>query len=256
MEIRYEYRKDVVRIGKPELKPDAIYEGYNFRSVYGYPEDTAQFITDNGNTKNLKGKSVYSDSVLIDVDKEEHVDPVKQILEDNDIPYEQYTTGNRGSHFHIPIIPMIGTHVISSQIQWLKAMRMWDLIDNTIYREGGQFRTVGATHKKTRKQKCLVYSVKGEPIKIPKFIPPPKPNIAYDVVEGSPEARQAFVTNLFAKRQQGQRHMHMYILWRSGLRAGHDPEHVKDLIRKWNDQQDTPHSPDAVEMKLRGYNKK
>ena len=253
MEILYEYRETTKRKGDPLLRTgDMDGRGkFNFRSLYGYPSETSEFIRKNGNTRNLKGKPVFSDVLLIDVDNEVFVDEVRQMLIYGNIAFTEYSTGNRGRHFHVNIEPMQGEHVIYSQVQWLKGMDLWDKIDTSVYREGGQFRCIGAIHQKTKKIKTSCGGTCGSAIKIPKVVPPPVVQTNYEIGEGTEEDQQTFLMNLLIRRGEGQRHMHIFILWRSGLKAGYDPEIVKDAIRVWNRAQDIPHEEEVLESKLR-----
>jgi len=253
MEIVYEYRRTTKRIGGPLLRPGDMDGGgeFNFRSLYGYPSETAGFIRKNNNTRDLKRKPIFSDVLLIDVDNEAFVDEVRQGLVQGNVVFTEYDTGNRGRHFHVNIEPMIGDHVIYSQIQWLKKMELWDKVDTSVYRETGQFRTIGAKHQKTGKIKKDVGGTEGHATKIPKQVPPPVTVPEYDVGSGSSDEQQIFLMNLLLKRGEGQRHLHIFILWRSGLKAGYEPETVKDAIRMWNRAQAIPHEEHVMESKLR-----
>lgn len=251
--IVYEWRKKTRRYGPPELHPKDT-DGYNFHSTYGYPESTADIIREQGNTRNLKGKAVYSDTLYIDVDKDDHVDSVRSRLEELSVPFAEFNTGNRGRHFHIGIVPTEGTNVIYSQIQWLKDNDLWGLIDQTIYKETGQFRAIGAIHQKTGKVKELVdLHYVDKLLAIPMLTPPPVIVPDTPVDDGDAESRKNYFMNLMAVRDEGGRHGHMYILWRSGLSAGFDRETIKDSIRRWNEQQPNPHTNYMVEQKLKGF---
>lgn len=253
MEILYEYRTETKRSGNPKLQPGSMegYGKYNFRSLYGYPHETSEFIRANRNTRDLKGKPVFSDTLLIDVDNEAFVDDVRQELIFGNITFTEFNTGNRGRHFHVLIEPMVGTHVVYSQKMWLKKMNIWDKVDTSVYTEGGQFRCIGAKHQTTGGIKRAVGGTAGFANKIPMLVPPPVPQPTYEEIEGTSDDKQIFLSNLLAKRGEGQRHTHIFILWKSGLKAGFDAETVKDAIRMWNRSQEMPHTESMVESKLR-----
>jgi len=251
MTILYEWRDELKRCETPVLYTHGT---SNFRSVYGYPEKTAEFIKTNGNTKNLKGKDVYSNELFIDVDDDKNVLKVTQKLVDLNLQFATYTTGNRGMHYHIRIVPMWGQNVPYSQIKWLKDNGFWELIDQTIYTEGSQFRTIGAVHEKTGMLKTFNEAYSGILLMIDRAVPPPIPDVQTSWEEDPDETdKQTYFMNLMAKRGVGARHKHMFILWRSGLKAGFDVETVKESIRNWNTHQDTPHAPDMIEKKLGSF---
>ena len=255
-----EIRKTTKRTGSPELVEWCrthmyVDKGYKYKSMYAYPEDVADKIRTNGHTRGLKGCTLYSHTIYIDVDDDTNIEEVLNILHSEQIPFYHFDTGNRGAHFHIPILPMIGVHVIYSQIEWLKDVGLWNLIDQSIYREGGQIRMVHAVHEKTGRKKKVVYGpdLSLKTLEVPHLVPPPVPKPSYEIGEGDDADKQIYFMNLMRKCREGQRHTHMYIIWRSGLRAGFDPETVKESIRNWNNMQDIPHREDVVEKKLEGF---
>lgn len=250
----YEWRKKVVRGGPPVLAPTRP-EGAQFRSVYAFPTDTVQIIQRQQSMKNLNGKMVASDTLLIDVDDAQNVDTCRDILIRLGIKFQEFTTGNRGRHWHIPIDRMIGVNVIYSQTQWLKSVGLWDMIDTSIYRPAGQFRCIGAKHRKTGELKRLVKEYDGKLLHITTLTPPPVV-VKHDWIceEGTPEAEFDFFMNVLAERGEGRRHMHMYITFQSGKQAGLERAEIEDCIRWWNRRMTyTPHSDQMIDKKLRGF---
>jgi hypothetical protein len=252
MKINYEFRTNKIRYGSPKLmeSPD---RQYTYRSLYGYGPETTKMIETNGNTRGLKGQPVFSDLIIIDCDTGEEGLVVQNRLEALGVNFEQWLTGNRGCHFHIPIEPMYGTDVIWSQTLWLTDIGLWDVIDTSIYREGGQIRVPGAVHEKTGRVKEKVRTVEGDKPRIPIKKQPNTP-VQSNHVPGTPEAKEEYRRNLLYRRSEGGRHTHMYILWRRGIEAGLDLETIKEDIRKWNEERAEPsHLPHIVEAKIRGF---
>ena len=250
MTIKYEYRDAVARFGEPILEPNASRQ-YSFRSVFGYPEETVQFIQSNGNTQGLKGKLVYCDTVLIDIDEEENVEQVLHIISDLGIGNTVWNTGNRGVHLHIPIEPITGVNVVYSVTEWLKGIGVWSLIDSSIYREGGQFRVPGATHTKTGRVKVLETEVDGTVPTVTLLVPPPVAPRNDLVTDGDP---LEFYLNLLQRRGEGGRHMHLFILWQSGRAMGLDRDELESALHWWNDTKtDTPHTSSMMAKKLKGF---
>ncbi len=251
--MKYEWRETLVRKGPPILS-DTATGNAQFRSVYGFPPVTEKLIVAQKHMKNLDGKMLYSDTLLIDIDKQEHVAKAKSLLRELGIGYEVWTTGNRGCHVHIPIQPMVGVNVIYSQKHWLKSVGLWDLIDTTIYRPAGQFRAAGAVHRTTKEIKRRLSVQQGRLLEIRMLAPPPIVHTDWELEETSPTKLFDFFMNLLARRDMGGRHMHMYILFKSGQKAGLPREEIEDCIRWWNQTMaEVPHRDDAVERKLRGF---
>ena len=251
--MQYEWRKSVVRGGPPVLSDTRI-EGAQFRSVYAFPSPTAQIIRTQKTMKNLKGKMVYSDTLLIDVDHEENVQKALDILDRLKVYYIKCDTGNRGMHIHVPIKPMQGVHVIYSQKNWLQSVGLWPLIDTSIYRPAGQFRCIGATHRKTGRIKHVVEEVDGRTLEIAMLVPPPTVVAdSWQVGEGTPESVFIFNMNMLAERGPGQRHMHLYILFRSGQKAGLGREELEECLRWWNSWQTHPHTDNMMTKKLESF---
>jgi hypothetical protein len=224
----------------------------NYQSVYQYPRETVELIQTQGNTKGLKGTVVYTDTLFIDIDKEDSVEPALEILKGLGFQMDILTTGNRGVHCELPCEPMEGSEVPYSQRQWLKNHGLWEYVDSSFYHPAGQYRVRGAIHEKTGRTKEVLESLDGTRLSIPMLTPPPITiEIMDDADIGSPEAQFQFQMNLMRKRDEGQRHLHIYILVQSGLRAGVEPDELMDCILWWNANQDNPHREDVVVSKVR-----
>jgi hypothetical protein len=129
---------------------------------------------------------------------------------------------------------------------------LWDLIDTSFYHEGGQFRLRGAIHSKTGRRKQLTWVWEGDILEIPTRKTPPPVYVKQE--EGSPSAKREYFINLASPRSEGGRHMHMFILWKRGLKAGYSPEEIESHIRMWNETMaDPPHDERLVTKKLRGF---
>lgn len=251
----HEVRTEVVREGSPVLVEsgnDIAPGAYNFRSTFDYPEETAAFIRANDNTRDLTGLPISTDTILIDIDEEEFVVEARDILFAQGVAVEEYKTGNRGCHFHVPLRTRItGVDVLYTVKAWLKDIGLWSYLDDSVYREGGQFRLESATHGKTGKSKVLVDDIDGPRLELDLRKTPPKVVHAAEVdVNG--DVRNFFL-NLLAKRDVGHRHQHCFILWTTGLQAGFDAETVRESILTWNSNQDTPHTDAMMTKKLEGF---
>ena len=249
----YEWRSTVVRKGPPNLQEVQPADA-QFRSLYGFPTPTASVIQRQSHMKNLEGRMLYSDMMLIDIDDPDNIPAALKVLDNLGIEYSVWTTGHRGIHIHCPITPMTGVNVVYSQRQWLKSVGLWDLVDTSIYRPAGQFRAPGAIHRKTKQPKQRLRDVPGKLLTIRMLMPPPVVHTDWELEDTDPSKLFDFFMNLLANRGAGGRHMHMYILFKSGRRAGLKRDEVEDCIRWWNGTMtDMPHSELAVEKKLKGF---
>jgi len=252
----HEVRKEVVRKNVPILVrvgqplPPAV---YNFRSTFDYPTEVAQKIRDAGNTAGLKGLPVSCDTIYIDVDNNEDIEEVRDKLVGAGWAVDEYSTGNRGAHFHIPLGKRItGVNVIYTVTSWLKQQLIWHLIDTSIYREGGQYRLETAIHTKTGNSKKLVNEFDGNLLELEMQEPPTEPLIVY--VPEEEKTRRDFNMNLLLKRGVGQRHTHLWICWKSGVRAGLTYEELTKALISWNERQDEPHDEALVMKKIKSFN--
>lgn len=258
----YELRRSVFRPGPPELaviKDDlsTSAKGYNFRSVFGYPAEVVERITNNGHTKGLKGLPVYSRTLFLDADTDESAIACERKLKELKISFMVFDTGNRGLHFHVPIVEMAGTDVIHSQTTWLKNNDLWEVLDTSIFREGGQYRLEGATHQKTGRTKTRLREYPGvileiPTVKTPAFTRRSEPRTT--VPEDLPKERQDYFLNLTTPRDEGRRTPHFYILWRQGVRAGLEQEEILEDILWFNNHYCFPaHPDDYVIRKVGGF---
>ncbi len=250
--IQYEWRMETCRKGLPQLM-ETPNQQYVFRSLYGYDRNVAAQINKNGNTKGLKGLPVYSGMLIIDCDTDEQAEAAGQRLSELEVLHEIWETGNRGRHFHIPIVPMYGTNVVWSQKMWLQDSGLWDTVDRSIYIECGQIRVPGAPHLKTGRIKRQLLSVPGNLLEIPIRVPPPSTRATPVVVE-SVESRMEFYRNLFYRRGTGSRYPHLYILWQRGLAAGETHEEILESLLWWNEHfANPPHCPSYITSKVKGF---
>ena len=251
--IKYEWRDSIERRGPPILL-EAPDRQYNFRSLYGYAPNTINIIQKNKHTRGLKGISCYSDLLIIDCDTLDDMALTNDRLAELGIAYEVWSTGNRGLHFHIDIEPMFGPNTIWSQIIWLQENNLWEIVDRSIYREGGQIRVPGAIHRKTNKPKELVKEIPGELLIVKERVRPPVSQSSSEIEEGTPEAIYEYMKNLMYRRGEGARHTHLFVLWKRGIAAGVDPDTLREDLRWWNDHfAFPPHTYSAIESKLRGF---
>ena len=218
----YEWRETVQRKGPPVLKKKSSQRRPSSDRYMDFRQILPVSSSTSGNLKNLNGRVLYSDMLLIDIDKEENKEPALKIMDDLGLHYTVWTTGNRGIHCHVYIKPMQGVNVVYSQQHWLKSVGLWQYIDNSIYRPSGQFRAPGATHSKTNKVKRILREVEGRQLEIKMLAPPPVSTKPWDLEESTPTRLFDFYMNLLSYRGTGGQtpsHVHSVCVWTQG-RAG------------------------------------
>ena len=255
MKFFHEVRTDVVRVGPPIIKEigEVIPPSeYNFRSTFDYPETVANDIIRAGTTAGLKGRPLSCTTIYIDVDEHDFVDEARDILLGQGVTFEEYKTGNRGCHFHIPLSTRItGTDTLYTVTAWLKDVGLWEFIDSSVYREGGQFRMESATHQKTGKTKVMTNEFDGELLELD-IKATPKKTVNPMSIDVTGDVRN-FHMNLLQRRGVGGRHLHIYILWQSGKEAGLSEDVIESAILEWNAAQDEPHSEQMMMKKIGGF---
>lgn len=239
MNVSYEYRDEVIRYKHEKVNLCYEPQPTNFRSYFGYTQSTHDLILSQGNTANLKRKEVYCDELLLDVDNPEQLEPVINVLGSLGWNYKQYSTGNRGAHFHVCIEPLMGEHVPYSIKQLLRRVGLYERVDTSPIHPAGQFRQEGATHSKTNKKKTLVYSKEGVTPTIPYLIEP-EPELD-EYATGSEHDGYMYSYLLLTNVGIGERYKRLYAIMRHGVRAGEDLDSIKQDLIMWNANLDNPH---------------
>jgi hypothetical protein len=246
--IQYEWRNVPFRDHDPIISVEGT---HNFRSVYGYPEAAQEHIKATGNLVGVKQFAVQSSTLCIDVDEEKHLDEIEAIIAAQNVGYSVWTTGNRGLHFHIDMEPIESIDLPYSQAEYIRGLGLSKWVDMTIYRHHSIIRTPGAVHATTGKRKEIVRQIDGPMLSI-NLVQEPEPEFEHHE-SGDADSIRRFKRNLLQKRGPGQRHMHLYILFESGISAGHDIDTMLDWLHWWNNHQTAPHSADAVYSKWKGF---
>ena len=168
MDILYEYRPSQRRRGRPVLLPPTNIIGkQGFISVYGFDNNVSEEITTKGGTYDLGERNLYSDILYIDIDNDKHTTiKVKDKLISMEISFKLYSSGSPDSyHFHIPIVPMYGVHIFTTQKSWVK--QNFPDVDLSIYKPSGIIRIEGSYHSKyPGKQKELIFEYKNKKLNI------------------------------------------------------------------------------------------
>lgn len=235
-----EIRSTVRRSGKPKLVPLADLDKYTgFRSVYAYTAEVAEEILADGGTKFMRGTPVYSDVLLMDFDDHDPTE-FRELLISNNIAFEEWDSGNRSVHFHVPIVPMYGPNVPNSQRAWVK--KHAPTADISFYHPAGQYRLPRTYHAKNAgKCKSLVAEYPGDLLQIDEIVPSSIPKFA--ATEGCEED---FFANLLVRQESGHRRPHIWLLATMAAESGVEFDTAVECIRWWNDKFCSPPHDDSV----------
>lgn len=144
--VKYLYTATVKRFGAPVLVED-VKGRQGFQSVFGFPHETTLVIQKQGNTKDISHLPVYCDTLFIDFDDNpEAAGAFCAWLDIEGIAYEEFNSGNRSYHYHIPVEPVVGSWVPRSAYELARKHAAG--CDLSIYRHTGLFRIEGTWHEK------------------------------------------------------------------------------------------------------------
>lgn len=247
MQYFVEVRATQQRTGRPVLVPLSEVQKYTgYRSVFCYGPELAERIRQTGSTKDLRGESVYSDTLFLDFDNSDGASTIAYLKEQG-IAFERYTSGSRSVHLHVPIVPIEGADVPARHKAWVKQYAAD--ADVSFYHPAGVYRLDRTFHAKTGKPKQLLESVAGKLLELPKLSTNQRPTVVV-TDGGTPEQ---FYIHLCTRKGIGGRRPHMFVLAAAGFEAGMDYEQVLDATRWWNAVMcDEPHDDQAVVTQING----
>lgn len=240
-----EIRAAVRRTSKPHLVPledVGLYRG--FRSIVAYDDVVATEIRAQGRTANLRGQVVYADTLFMDFDGH---DPhaFRAWLLASGLAWEEYNSGNRSVHFHIPLVPVAAPWVTEAMRVWVKAAA--PTADCSFYHPGGQYRLPGTYHtKRPGQRKELVAAGEGKALVLPETLAPRATGLMR--ADSSPEA---FLAMLMMRKGEGGRRPWLWQAATVGAEGGMPFEEVLEGLLAWNATLcSPPHDPDTVEKQV------
>ncbi len=262
MENKIEVRFTKVRMHSPILvKPITRSHLYTFRSVFGYVKDTCDFIEKRRKTSGLRGCVIVCDIIFLDVDEDDNFETVRQILIDEGIQCEVYSSGGRGGHFHIQLSDRLigGFDVIYTIKSWVQETFGKGIVDVSMIHESGQIRLEGAVHGKTGKVKQKIQTISGSKLTLELLDTPDEKmapaeidigNINIDTYDLKPLFE--YVKMLSIRKNEGERTPFLFTMVKIGQNANLSLEEiVKDAV-KWNNQRcRPPHYESYIVNKVR-----
>ncbi len=232
--IYHEFRSGTKRSGKLLMvQAKELEDLTGFQSVYGVTgDDRDQLLVDNS-TRGLRSCKLYSNMLFLDIDDNDALVPTFQkTLQELDLSYYVYHTGNRGFHFHIPIQEMYG--VDTAYKQRLFVEEYFEGADVSIYKTSGLIRLPGTFHtSKPGKRKTLITSYLGTTLNLQHYkitLPITLPR------EGDSEndSEKALDYLLMQTASAGGRNDTLYKIAFLCEKEGYTVEDTVQLIRQYN----------------------
>lgn len=238
-----EHRRTVVRSGPPKYVPLADIDNYTgFRGVYAVTEAVAKHIAAQGHVGNLQGVPVYSDTLFVDFDSEAGVTEFAKTLSRLHVRFEMYATGRRGTHFHVPIVPMWGTNVPNSQLAWVEANATGEW-DRTIYRQASIIRLDGTWHEKNpgNRKQLSVSVISSNTLEIPLL--PPEAGQHTPVSKDADKTSTDFWAMIYTPKGSPGRNFRLYSIARTAAELGMEENTARKAAEWWAHNRAQPPLP-------------
>lgn len=247
--IQYEYRSTKIRQGPPKLTTHANLDLLRgFRSVYGWPDETAQHVISTGSTAGLKYFPVYSNELLLDFDDQpEAAAECEGWLLRNNHTHSMWESGGRSVHFHIRCCDMEGISVPYSQRMFVSTT--FPKADLSFYHAAGMYRLPGTAHEKNPgRYKVMLSNHYGLPLDIPMLVRPPVFKQAVDSDSGGQDKEMLLTTMMFKVISEGEgRNHHAFKLAKVAQDCGYDYDRALEIVEAWSSTCAQP-SLDAGEL--------
>lgn len=243
--IYYLYTPTVKRVGGIELVPqsgDMWRQRQGFRSVFGFPEETAKHIVGQDSIRRLHDFDVYAEEILVDFD--DNVEAAMRLdnyLRTREYAYKRYGSGNRSIHFHIKAAPITGRNVPAAHKKW--AQEHAPGCDLSIYHASAIFRLPGTWHEKHAGQrKELQYRQDG---RVATTIPPPPKPMRAPTSSGA-LAEEKLARGLQRTQDEGGRRCYAWYLGVCAFDAGVPFDQALGLVIRWNNEFANPPLPEEA----------
>lgn len=209
-----------------------------FRSVYMFSKDDAEAIQRRGSSKGFNNLEVYADRLFIDLDGgDAELELALKALWG--YGFHVYSSGSKGYHIELPHKPYFGA-IPEAHLEWVTNNHTPH--DASIYKRSSIIALPGRKHPTTGRKKELIMTFVG---KEPEFKEPKlqRPKIVETVTELS------FVLMRAARLAEnepvkGGRQTALWSLAQSLADAGLAKDTTLDIVRKVNEQWDSP-KPDS-----------
>lgn len=223
-----EIRATVQRRGPPRLVPLAdVWQYHGFRSTFAFSASVAARIQETGAMRDLRGESVYADTLFMDFDGHDPAD-FRRWLQSSPLAWQEYDSGNRSVHFHLPLEPVEGAWIPAAAKAWTRQHA--PSADTSFLHPAGQYRLPGTYHAKAAgRRKELVAACEGAPLVLER--PALMPCITIDSPTGS---REEFFGMLMVVKGEGHRRPWLWQAATVGAEAGMSVDEVLEGLLIWN----------------------
>jgi len=210
-----------------------------FRSVYGFKEKPIS-------SKGLNKYPVYSDTLFMDFDDGlgKGFKSAVQFMKDNLIKFEAFSSGSKGGHLHVAILPMFGEGVPFSQREFVKGLEC--SADISLYRHSSLIRLPGTVHDKTGNAKTKLDGGDGCMLEIEYMNPPKFSNV---VVSDDNLLHMAFnrLTSLINHEPaSGTRTLTIWSVAKNLSDAGFNFDTTLDIVQRVNETWKQPKEDSEV----------
>lgn len=143
-----------------------------YKSLYGFSEQDAQIIIQNGSSKGFKYFTPFSSELVIDIDTGT-VDLIacEAALKDRGLGYVVEESGSKGYHVTIKHQPVYDSDLPYSQRSFVSELGF--TYDEGLYRPDRLIRLRRTIHEKTGRRKKIIKIIKGSILELP-IIPQPE----------------------------------------------------------------------------------
>lgn len=238
-----EVRATVRRSGPPRLVPLADVDRYTgFRSIVAYDDATADRIREQSSTADLRGTAVYADTLFVDFDGH---DPLafRKWLQGSGLAWQEYDSGNRSVHLHIPLTPICGAWVTDAMKVWTRQHA--PTADISFLHPAGMYRLPGTYHpKQPGRRKELVAEAAGAPLALPE-----PTERQYTMPKIAASSRDEFFAMLTQQQGEGHRRPFLWRLATTGAEAGMEFDEVYEHACFWNERFCIPPHEDSVVLR-------
>ena len=239
-EILYQVRGNKIRKSTILLVPKEDLPNYRgFRSVFGFPVETAGFILNQNSTRNIGGLATYSDDMLLDFDNNETAaDAAATWLATAGVGFSVWHSGGRSIHIHIDTLPMQGLGVPFKHKKFVATF--FGGADLSFYHTAGMYRLPGTLHETNLgNYKKIHYYSAGIPLDIYTYMQEFSFEPSYTDIQNNSKAQvdmeKMLTYQMFRYVGEGGRNRHVYIMARLCIDLGHDIMYTTEVVNAWNE---------------------
>ena len=224
-----------------------------FRGVYEYDQAAAEEIRQLGSSKNLARFQPHSSVLFIDLDNgDKDVPRLKEWAKDTGTEMTLFSSGGKGYHSHISILPMVGQNVPASQSNFVSGIGIEN--DPSLYRPGSLIALPGRLHPKTHKKKAKVEYIQGVAINVPLLEQSVKKAVPQWQVDeettGFTKAMHDMWVAQLCPPRNGERYLTLWKIARALRESGVPADHTFVLLHETNKRFPQPKEVSEIERAI------